>query len=320
MKITKKLCICFFLLVVSWLIEGIYLYQKDASMPQKIHLEAKRERLNIIAAYKQKEQNLTQEYRRKQYQATGKTVYDRIFNTPNQSIIELIHRIAKESLPTSWHSEVKVEEFKNFILLIYLTQNSKRLPANEVIIYLKPILNYCNLYLSNIAVFDGTHKAYLFFDSDTLKKIKTGSDLSPQVQDKILTQGESFTKFNSYVIQCKKQDSHLFLSVDVIGSNGLVNCYMLFDTGASITTISKDVFLQTGNENLATAPKEAFSTANGNLYCPIIQREVNIGGVRKNIEVAVNHNNDLNILGMNYFKGMGYIVDFQSSCIYMWED
>ena len=99
MKITKKLGICLFLALIVWGIEALYLLQRNASVPAKISSEAKRKRLSIAAGYQSKERKLREEYERKKYQATGKTVYDRIFNTPNQSIVELIQRIAKESLP-----------------------------------------------------------------------------------------------------------------------------------------------------------------------------------------------------------------------------
>jgi hypothetical protein len=44
-----------------------------------------------------------------------------------------------------------------------------------------------------------------------------------------------------------------------------------------------------------------------------------VGGFRKNIDVAVNQKEDVNLLGMNFFEGMEYIVDFQNSSIYVWE-
>jgi len=213
MKITKKLSICLFLALIVWGIEALYLLQRNASAPRKISSDAKRKRLSVSAGYQSKERKLREEYERKKYQVTGKTVYGRIFNTPNQSIVELIQRIAKESLPASWYSEVKVEEFSHFILLIYLPHNSGRISASKVAAYLSPIQKYCDSYLSNIAIFDRTHKTYLFFDKDTLKKVRSDKSLSPKIEEKITTQGDSFTRFNSVVIQCEKQDSHLFLPV-----------------------------------------------------------------------------------------------------------
>jgi len=182
-----------------------------------------------------------------------------------------------------------------------------------------PILKHCSPYLSDIAVFDHTHKAYLFFDKDTMRHLKNGKTLTSHLVNKSMRQGKSFTKFNSITIQCEKQESHLFLPVEVSGSRGSTDCYMLVDTGASITTVSERVASLTGYDILANSPRKSFNTANGWMSCPIVRREVNIGGVHKSIEVAVNQRDELNLLGMNYFKGMGYIVDFQNSCIYLWE-
>jgi hypothetical protein len=56
------------------------------------------------------------------------------------------------------------------------------------------------------------------------------------------------------------------------------------------------------------------------MSCPIVYREVDIGGFSRRIEVAVNQRDELNLLGMNYFYGMKYIVDPQNACIYIWEE
>jgi predicted aspartyl protease len=56
------------------------------------------------------------------------------------------------------------------------------------------------------------------------------------------------------------------------------------------------------------------------MSCPIVYREVNIEGFRKKIKVAVSQNDEINLLGMNYFEGMKYIIDPQNACIYMWEE
>jgi len=319
MKITKKLGFILFLALFIWGVQTLYLLQRNASTPKEITSKAKRERKRVVANYKNKERELIKECERKKYQATGKTVYDRIFNKSSQSIIELIQNITRESIPNNWRSEVKVEEFTHFILLIYLPHNTQRVPVATVASYLSPLLKYCSSYLTDVAVFDRTHKAYLFFDKDTLQHLKNAATLTPQLVEKTTLRGKSFTRFNSITLQCEKDESHLFLPVEVGGSGGVVNCYMLFDTGASTTTVSEDVAIRTGHENLVTAPQKSFNTANGWMSCPIIHREVNIGGFRKSIEVAVNQNDELSLLGMNYFKGMEYIVDFQNSCIYIWE-
>ena len=75
----------------------------------------------------------------------------------------------------------------------------------------------------------------------------------------------------------------------------------------------------TGHEDLINAPRRTFNTANGRMSCPIVFREVNIGGYRKKIGVAVNQSDELSLLGMDFFESMNYIVDYQKSVIYIWE-
>ena len=123
---------------------------------------------------------------------------------------------------------------------------------------------------------------------------------------------------NSVTIECEKHESHLFLPIEVAGKSGIVTSYALLDTGASTTTLTAEVVAKTGFDNLQNAPRRNFNTANGPLSCPIVNREVNVGGFRKSIEIAANQRDDINLLGVNFFEGMNYIVDFQNSAIYVW--
>jgi hypothetical protein len=83
--------------------------------------------------------------------------------------------------------------------------------------------------------------------------------------------------------------------------------------------LSEEVVKKTGLDDLQRAPRREFDTANGLLTCPIVRREINVAGFRKNIEVAVNQKDKMNLLGMDFFEGMDYIVDFQNSAIYVWQ-
>ena len=58
---------------------------------------------------------------------------------------------------------------------------------------------------------------------------------------------------------------------------------------------------------------------NGAISCPILKREVSIRGLRKKIEVAVDQKDGIPFVGMNFFEGMDYIVDFDQSALYIWE-
>jgi predicted aspartyl protease len=228
-------------------------------------------------------------------------------------------RIADESLPGSWSCNVKVEEFTHFILLVYLPHNAPPPALSEVTTALQPIVNYCGSYLSDVAIFDRRHKSFLFFDSSMLQKVKSGQPLSKDMATRAANQGAMFTRFNSVTVDCEKYESHLLLPIEISGPNRIIGCRALLDTGASITMLSSEIISETGRDNLQDAPRRTFSTVNGTISCPIVMREINIGGIRKTIEVAVNQQDDLSLVGMNYFEGMDYIVDFGELAVYMWE-
>jgi predicted aspartyl protease len=322
MRIRKILIVLLLFALAAWGIEAIYIFQHNASMPLQIKRQAESQRQLIAIQFRDKERKLDNDFSQKKYLATGKTVYDRIFNTKEQTIVELIQNIASESLPKGWKCDVRVEEFIHFILLVYLPQNTARVEVTTVSSYLIPIIKHCNFCLSDVAFFDYAHKSYLFFDNETLNHIEREGKLTETQLQKIKQQGEAFTQFNSTTIQCKNYKGHLFLPIELIGSNAVQTCLALLDTGASVTTVSRNVILQTGsNENdLLIAPRRSFNTANGWMSCPVVNREVNIEGFRKKIEVAVNEIDEINLLGMNYFRGMKYIVDSQNACIYIWEN
>jgi predicted aspartyl protease len=227
--------------------------------------------------------------------------------------------LAKEALPQNWNSDVRVEEFTNFILLVTQPPNTDRVSVTKAAEYLKPILKYCDWCLSDVAFFDHTHRSFIFFDKEILTLLSRGENLSLAMIEKVKSQGSSFTQFNSVKIKCEKQESHLFLPLEVAGPSGVVSCYALLDTGASMTMLSNKIIAETGYDHLESAQRKTFSTPNGRLVCPIVQRQINIEGFQRNINIAVNQNDDLNLLGLNYFGNLKYIIDVPNSCVYIWE-
>ncbi len=319
MNRTKFISMLLLLSLLVWVSEGIYLAQENATTPDRIKAAENQKRSRADIEYQKKIRALEQDYDKRKYLATGKTVFDRIYNTQGQNIVDLILRISNEALPESWASDVKVEEFTHFILLIYLPHNSQKVAPTQVVSYLGPILEHCGWLLTDIAVFDRTHQSYLFFDKPMLSKIKKSDRLSKNFLARAEKLGHSFTQFNSITIECEKHESHLFLPIEVTGPSEIVTCYALLDTGASTTTLTSKVISKTGFDNLQNAPSRSFNTANGTMSCPIVTRAVNVGGFRKRIEVAVNQKDEMNLLGVNFFEGMDYIIDFQNSVIYVWE-
>lgn len=319
MKTVKILSGLLVLGLLSWGIELLYLAQRNASAPSRIKWEQDRERRAITLEYKKKERELREEYETRKYVATGQTVYDRIFNTQEQSVTDLIRRIAREALPEDWSCDVKVEEFTHFILLIYLPHKGPEPKPADVASLMQPVLRYCGWCLSDVGVFGPSHKSYLFFDSEILADIKKRGALTSAFTARARRQGGAFTRFNSVTIRCKAHASHLFVPIEIAGPDGVVSCLALFDTGASITTLANGVVAKTGTEELSRAPRRSFSTAKGLMSCPIVRRDVKVGRYRRSIEVAVNQRDGMNLLGVNFFEGMEYIVDSRNSCIYVWE-
>jgi len=302
-----------------WGGQVLYLVQENKSAPDRIRDGETQKRTLLKAEYAQKLRELEREYGRKKYMATGATVFDRIFNTQNQTVIDLLKHIAQEALPDGWSSDVKVEEFTHFILLIYLPHNSEPPPIAKISSALQPIMEYCSWCLSDVAVFDKRHKSYLFFDKSLLTQLESGKPLSTGMTELARKQGVSFTRFNSITIECDKHASHLVIPIEVGGPNGALSCRALFDTGATMITLPAKIITATGPDGFQTAPRRTFNTVNGAISCPIVKRAVSIGGLRKEIEVAVDQRDGIPLVGMNFFDGMDYIADFGQSALYMWE-
>ena len=318
MRIPKILSVLLAITLLAWGIEAIYISNRNASAPSRIRGDEETRRTRITAEFKERERELDEAYERKKYLATGETVYDRIFNTQNQTVIELISRVAREALPDNWSCEVQVEGFTHFILLTYPPHNAPRVEPRTVASYFPPILRYCGWCVSDVAVFDRTRKSYLFFDRAVLDTIMKGGNLTTAMASRARQQGKAFTRFNSRTIQCEAHNSHLYLPIEVKGPNGITSCRAMLDTGASMTMLAKTVVEKTGIADFSSARRERFRTANGVMSCWIVRREVNIGECRRDIEVGVSERG-MNLLGVNFFEGMGYVVDFQNSCIYVWE-
>jgi len=85
-----------------------------------------------------------------------------------------------------------------------------------------------------------------------------------------------------------------------------------------MTVISLELAQKTGYEDLNEISRRTFSTAKGLMSCPIVQREVVVGDLYKKQKVAVNLEDDSNLLGVDFFKSREYIIDIPSKCIYVW--
>jgi predicted aspartyl protease len=119
------------------------------------------------------------------------------------------------------------------------------------------------------------------------------------------------------IISCRKLNDHLVVpaNIDIHGKD--VKIDLLLDTGASMTTIPLKYYLAGNPKELATLEKKDFLTANGKVSFPIDVLSVNTTAFSKSIEVAMSEDNNLGLLGSNYFKGTVFTVDVDNECIYV---
>ncbi len=267
--------------------------------------------------HEKRKKTLNDGYERNRYLASGKTVYERIRNIQNQSIIDMINGLACESFPAEWRCETKVEEFTNFILLVQNENYNDDNTVKEVAKYLVPVVIYTKPYLNNIAVFDKKHRCVMFFDQSAVSELRSTKELTKESINDVLNKGQVFTRYNSIKIKYEDINGHMFTPA-VIGGN--CEIMMMLDTGASTTVISSEVAGKTsyGKEDLNKVEQRVFSTAAGTMNCPIVKRKVSVGSIDVFQSVAVNFKDETNLLGVDFFDEYHYIIVSESKCIYVW--
>ena len=272
----------------------------------------------ILLGHERAKEKLTLEYEKQKYLATGENVYERVHNTQDQSIVKVLDRLAKEALPKGWDCDVRVEEFTNVILLIRLNLEKDTKKVSTLLPYLYPLVNYGSPYLRNVAVFDKKHKCYLFFDERALEEVKRTRSVSEQTISRVKRQGVNFRRYDSIEIPFKRHEGHIYVWVEVSGERGVENVLMMLDTGASSTDISLDIAGKTGADDLQIARKRRFMTAKGPRSCPMVQRTLSVRSVQKTKEVGVSDQGHVNLLGVDFFEDLDYLIDSSKGCIYVW--
>jgi len=266
--------------------------------------------------------DLKREMELKKYQATGNSNYERIYNIQNQSIVKLVENITKEAAPETWKVDVKTEEFFNFILIIQIPELSSEININKIDEHLIPIVMWAEPYLQNIAIFNKYHQCVYYFDSKLIDQIKKHKKIDNQISEKAKNVGASFTLYNSIDVSFKRYEGHIFLPIVIYGETGSLDKEIMLDTGATTTMITKEVAEKTfnvGDADQRDIETRQFSTANGFISCPILKRNVVLGGFDTNIDVAVSMDEDINLLGMNYFSDKDYLIDSNTEKIYLWK-
>ncbi|NQT65679.1 MAG: retroviral-like aspartic protease family protein [FCB group bacterium] len=280
---------------------------------QELNIKLERLKLN----YEIKKTNLNNNLSEEKYLASGKNAYERIYNNKQESIINLISEIAKESLPDDWNITVKIEEFNKFILLIDVSFNHPY-KEKEITDNLYNITSYCSSYLKNIAIFDDKHKCFLFYDENLINLLQNKKLMNKSLTLKAKKLSKECIRYNSIKINFVKHYDHIYIPTIISGESGIYETDFLLDTGASMTIISSEMAEKTGNENLQSINRKSFSTANGIISCPIVFRNINVSSISINKEVAVNLNDDSNILGMDFLSDKNYFIDNNSKTIYLW--
>lgn len=311
LKILVILLVILFLEIIAFFV--LPYYQTNQLRDQFV-LKVNVEKLN----QEKEKKTLEDEFEKNKYLATGKNAYERIYNNKQSDIVDLIQKLALEAFPNNWKTDVKVEEFTNFILLAQVDVKIEEPVIAGIIKYLIPILDYSGRYLKNVAIYNKKYQCYLFFDENALNELIKNKKLGSNTINEANRKGEGFSRYNAIKIDFQEKYGHIFIPVIVVGECGSYEVVMMLDTGASMTVISSELAQKTGYEDLNEISQRTFSTAKGLISCPIVQREIIVGDIYKKQAVAVNLEDDSNLLGMDFFESREYIIDNPSKCIYIW--
>ena len=261
---------------------------------------------------------LLDEFDKNKYLASGKDAYERIYNNKQSDVLDLVQKLALEAFPNNWKIDVKAEEFTNFILLAQVDLKTNKPEVTDIITYLIPVLDNSDGYLKNVAIYNEKHQCYLFFDENALNGVIKNKNLGTNAINEAKRKGEGFLRYNAIKIDFQEINGHIFIPVIVVGEYGSYETIMMLDTGASMTVISLELAQETGHEDLNEISRKTFSTVKGLISCPIVQREIIVGDTYKKQAVAVNLEDNSNLLGMDFFESREYIIDNSSKCIYIW--
>ncbi len=310
----KLLTILLIILFIEIIVFFTLTYYQTNQLRDQFTLKSEMERLN----QEKEKKKLLDEFDKNKYLASGKNAYERIYNDKQSDIVDLIQKLALEAFPNNWKMDVKVEEFTNFILLVQVDVKSNEPAVTDVINYLVPVLDNSDGYLKNVAIYNEKHQCYLFFDENALNELIKNKKLGTNAINEAKRKGEGFLRYNAIKIDFQEINGHIFIPVIVIGEYGSYETIMMLDTGASMTIISLELAQKTGDEDLNEISRRTFSTVKGLISCPIVQREIIVGDTYKKQAVAVNLEDDSNLLGVDFFESREYIIDNPSKCIYVW--
>ena len=313
-KSLKLLIILLIILFIEIIVFFTLTYYQTNQLRDQFTLKSEMEKLN----QEKEKKKLLDEFDKNKYLASGKDAYERIYNNKQSDVLDLVQKLALEAFPNNWKIDVKAEEFTNFILLAQVDLKTNKPEVTDIITYLIPVLDNSDGYLKNVAIYNEKHQCYLFFDENALNGVIKNKNLGTNAINKAKRKGEGFLRYNAIKIDFQEINGHIFIPVIVVGEYGSYETIMMLDTGASMTIISLELAQKTGNEDLNEISRKTFSTVKGLISFPIVQREIIVGDTYKKQAVAVNLEDNSNLLGMDFFESREYIIDNSSKCIYIW--
>lgn len=308
------------LAVAVLVLEVLFLAARVVTSPQAARARASKQMQNARLRHLERSRAQDQAYRTKIYQATGASSVERVYNRPTTSLVKAIQAVFQEAVPQGWKISVEVEEFSHFVVLVKSALSSSDLAQYRVETVLQEPLSFFHWLPLNVAFYDLQRKCVLFFDSKTLAKLKLDRPVPSDVRSRALRQGEGFGRFDSLTIPCVESGSHLVAQLDVLSGGAGLHLPALVDTGASMTVLPRKFIDNAALAHPGASKTMKFKTANGVVTFAVVRQEIRVGPVARSIEVAVDPQSEVALLGVNFFDGYDYVVDFAGAAIHLWPE
>lgn len=119
------------------------------------------------------------------------------------------------------------------------------------------------------------------------------------------------------IIVCKRRGNHLYVPCKLIINNKSVRTDLMLDTGASYTVIGKSCYRQISNRNLSILKKRVFNTANGTITMAMDDIVVETAAYSVPLKVSISSDENVALLGADYFNTKLFTVDIQGERIYI---
>lgn len=171
------------------------------------------------------------------------------------------------------------------VLLLYAVIVASSLAGRQV-----PLGQTVKMALAWIAIFAGGFLLFTLVDVDHVKQ-RVASELS----------GSAVVEASGEVRIPMRRDGHFWVEARLNG----VPVDFLVDTGATVTTVDRDIAAAAGLRMLEGARAEV-QTANGAVRVGVGRGDLRVGPIaRDDLFVQVSDTKDVNVLGMNFLSKLG---------------